>query len=177
VCNGSSSQEYSACDYLYVFNVSWVTVCSCVRRYHQSGTRTGAHTNTTEAMWKHKVCFSAYNRRVHYIFHLAQQPHVWGYVPLAQSRPLPVVRGGHSGLCSHACTHPPPVTVRPNPSTASSTHHCHSGRVLPYPYPKLSCSGRSILRYSLFISTEIQLCHSMNINNHQIILTVDDSRI
>jgi hypothetical protein len=159
-----------------VFYVSWVTICPRVRRYHQSGPRTGADTNTMEAMWKHNVYISAYNRRVHYIFHLVQQPHVWGYVPFAQSRPLPVVRGGHS-MCSNVCTHSRPVTVQPNPSTASSTHQCHSGIALPYPYLKLSCSGRSVLLYSLFISTEIQRCHSMNINNHQIILTVDDSRI
>jgi hypothetical protein len=35
-----------------------------------------------------------------------------------------------SGLCSHACTHPSHVTVQQNPSTASSTHHCHTGRAL-----------------------------------------------
>jgi len=63
----------------------------------------------------------------------------------------------------------PLQTVQPNPSTASATHHCHSVRTLCYLYPKISCGDRTILRYSCFINTEIQLWHSMNIKNHQII--------
>jgi len=51
---------------------------------------------------------------------------------------------------------PPPIT-----HDCRTTHHCHTGRALPYPYPRFSCSGRSILRNSRFFDTEIQFCHSM----------------
>ena len=132
--------------------------------------RTRTYTNTMYTMWEHKVCLSAYDRKVYHIFHLAQQ-NVWGYVPLAQIRPLPNVRGSHSGLCSHTRTHSPQPgqTVKPNPSKVGATHHCNSVRVLRYLYPKLSCRCRTMLRYSCFINTDIQFCHSMNIKSHQIV--------
>jgi hypothetical protein len=116
-----------------------------------SGAHTGAHTSTIDAMWMH-IKFTAMLTIERCTTFLPSRAHVRGLCAFrATSIPSPcsfVLRGGCSMICGydghhrssrwsqhpvHHCTgtHPHLTPVKPPPTTANATHHCHIESLLP----------------------------------------------
>ena len=110
--------------------------------------------STMKAMWTYKVHLRAYARKADYILYLAEELHIWGYVPLTPRQPFHHVCP-HCERCSLIrAPHAPSCQSSSSPRACVSTsHHCHIESTLPHLYKKICCSGRTVLQYSTVTKT------------------------